>query len=506
MKTKASWALAGFCCAMMCAPHCSATTLPPPNIIFILTDDQGYGDMGRTGHPILKTPNFDSIYDQSVRFRNFSVSPSCAPTRTSLLTGMHPFKSGVTHTLPPREHASLDRTLLPQILKTAGYKTAHFGKWHLGDSPGYNPWERGFDLAVGIRQAQVVGPEGGFFDPVVTHNGKNPTKHEGYREDVLFDEAMRFIGHNKGSGPLFLYICPWSPHDPLIAPEEDILPYREKVDEKTAAFYGMIANLDKNLGRLVDKLEEWNLLENTVLVLMNDNGGTYGVDVHNAGMRGIKTSSWLGGYRAFSLWQWANHWPPRNVDALADAADVLPTFAQIAGAVLPQEVKDDTDGVSLLPLLENHEAAWDDDRFIFIHGGRWASGLASLSSHTAATVRWKNFILVRREPSEDPENLSQEDAHAINNHLLLLQRGKNAGPYTTNSLYHWGLTRGWELYDVFADPGCRKDLAAQMPETVQRLSTAYDAWWEDVLPMLTSRGGDRSLDYLKRQTPPEPSR
>jgi len=472
-----------------------------PNIIFILTDDQGYGDMGRTGNPILKTPNYDRLYDQSVRFTNFSVSASCAPTRTALMTGMHSFKSGVTHTVAPREHCSLDRTLLPQILKTAGYRTAHFGKWHLGDSSGYNPWERGFDYSVRIEEAQTVGPNGGFFDPVVTYNGKGAVKRKGYREDVLFDEVLQFVKQNKDQKkPFFCYVAPWSPHDPLIAPEEDIAPYRGKVDEKTAAFYGMIANLDKNIGRLTSKLEEYKLQNNTVVVLMNDNGGTYGVNTYNAEMRGCKCNSWLGGFRAFSLWRWPGHWEPGDVSQLADSVDVLPTLAPIAGATVPPTMLRELDGVSLLPLLENPEADWSehDDRKIFIHVGRWAGGMASLSAHTQAAVRWKNYILARREPSADPEGLSKKDRNAANNVLVLLQQGKNVGTYTKDSLYHWGLTHGWELYDVFTDPGCRNNRADQMPETVAELSKAYDSWWNEVLPMLISRGGDRLPDYMQK--------
>jgi len=158
-----------------------------PNIIFILTDDQGYGDIGRHGHPVLDTPNLDRLHDESVRFDNFYVSPSCSPTRAALLTGMHEFKNGVTHTLEPREHLYKEATILPQLLKTAGYKTGWIGKWHLSDRAGYGPHERGFDWC----STNVKGPHR-HFDPEMTRNGIR-TQRKGFREDVYFDEAMTFL-------------------------------------------------------------------------------------------------------------------------------------------------------------------------------------------------------------------------------------------------------------------------------------------------------------------------
>ncbi|NOU36819.1 MAG: arylsulfatase [Kiritimatiellaceae bacterium] len=461
-----------------------------PNIVFILTDDQGYGDMGRTGNPILKTPNIDRLYDQSVRFDNFCVAAACAPTRTALMTGLHHFKSGVTHTIPPREHMAKERTILPQFLKQAGYMTAHFGKWHMGDGPGYSPKDRGFDYDVSIADAQG---EKGFFNPVARRNGKS-VPSQGFREDVLFDEAIRFIGENKEK-PFFCYLATWSPHDPLRAPEEDIAPYRGKVDEKTAVFYGMVANVDKNVGRLMARIEELGLSSNTIVMLMNDNGGTYGVETYNAGMRGCKCTSWVGGFRAFSLWSWPGKWQPHNVDVLTDAVDVLPTLTEIAGVSLPPELNASKDGFSLVPLLEGRSVAWED-RMVFQHVGRWAGGMAALSKYTEAGVRWKNFMLARREPSSDPQGLSAAEKQASNNNLLRIQRGEISAPYTkTNAQFHWGLTQGWELYDVVADPACQTNLSAQMPELTQRMEKAYDTWWDGMFPQMMEQGGDEKLKY-----------
>ena len=198
---------------LMLSLACAAVAADKPNILFILTDDQGYGDISRHGHPVLDTPNMDRLHDQSVRFDNFYVSPSCSPTRAALMTGMHEFRNGVTHTLEPREHLNIEATIIPQLLKTAGYKTGFIGKWHLSDRPGYGPHERGFDWTSSNR----MGPRK-HFDVEMIRNGKS-RQTKGFREDVYFDEAMTFIDECAGQ-PFFLYLCTYSPHTPLDAPPD----------------------------------------------------------------------------------------------------------------------------------------------------------------------------------------------------------------------------------------------------------------------------------------------
>ncbi len=298
-----------------------------PNIVFILTDDQGYGDVGKHGHPLLKTPNLDALHDQSVRFEQFYVSPSCSPTRAELLTGMHEFKNGVTHTTDPRVHLNKDAVILPQLLKSAGYRTGIIGKWHLGNAGEYAPSKRGFDWC----STNAGGPNE-HFDPMFIMNNKR-MKRQGYREDLFFDDAMTFIDESKGT-PFFCYLSTYSPHAPLAAPEEFVAPFRGKVDEEEAKFLGMVANLDYNLGRLMAHLRERKLDENTILVFMNDNGETHGLDVYNAGMRGSKCTIWQGGYRAMSFWKWAGKWQPHEVQNLTAHLDVLPTLCDLAGVTL----------------------------------------------------------------------------------------------------------------------------------------------------------------------------
>ncbi|NBR49938.1 arylsulfatase, partial [bacterium] len=234
------------------------TTTSKPNIIFILTDDQGYGDISAHGHPLLKTPNFDRMHNEGVRFDNFYVSPSCSPTRAALLTGMHEFRNGVTHTRDPREHLYKNATILPQLLAKSGYKNGFIGKWHLSQSPGYGPEERGFDWCSTNSNGPLE-----HFDPVMIRNGKKE-KVSGFREDIYFNEAMTFITESADK-PFFLYLATYSPHAPLAAPESYIAPFRGKVDDEQAAYLGMVANLDYNIGRLLDFLAERKLDKNTIV-------------------------------------------------------------------------------------------------------------------------------------------------------------------------------------------------------------------------------------------------
>jgi len=284
-----------------------------PNIIFILTDDQGYGDISAHGNPFLKTPNMDRLYREGVRFTDFHVSPTCAPTRSALLTGRHEFKNGVTHTIYERERLTLKATTLAEVLKSAGYRTGIFGKWHLGDEPKYWPSRRGFD-EVFIHGAGGIGqtypgscgdaPGNTYFNPAILDNGRF-VRTEGYCTDVFFAQAMKWIDSVKGKQPFLAWISPNAPHAPLQVRPEDEARYAGKVANTNAAkFFGMIANIDDNIGRLLAKLAEWGIERETLVVFMNDNGTDGGMLAgYNAGMRGKKGTPWLGGTRAASFWR-----------------------------------------------------------------------------------------------------------------------------------------------------------------------------------------------------------
>jgi arylsulfatase A-like enzyme len=423
-----------------------------PNIILILTDDQGYGDLSCHGNPILRTPNLDRLHDEGRRFVDFHVSTTCSPTRCSLMTGRHEFRSGVTHTIMERERMSLKATTIAQVLKSAGYTTGIFGKWHLGDEPDHWPDKRGFDEmfihgAGGIGQTYAGScgdaPGNRYFDPAILHNGKFE-KTRGYCTDVFFGQAMAWIESQKGKQPFFAYITPNAPHAPLDCPAEYEKLYAGKVPADTAKFFGMIANIDDNVGRLLAKLKEWDIERDTLVIFMNDNGGTAGVKVFNAGMRGGKVTPYEGGTRGASFWRWPGTLPPGDVKGLTAHLDVFPTLAALARAQVPAEVAAKLDGRSLVPLLENPGAAWAD-RFLFTHVGRWERGQAAESKYQQCSVRNTRFQLVSAAR---------------------------------------GGVKKWELYDLRTDPGEKTDLAAKRPNVVRKMEAAYDAWWAEVLPAL----------------------
>ena len=435
------------------------TRLPnKPNIILILTDDQGYGDLGRHGNPILQTPNLDRLYDESVRFTDFHVSPTCAPTRSALMSGRHDFKNGVTHTILERERMTLKTTTIAQVLKSAGYTTGIFGKWHLGDEPERRPDRRGFDEmfihgcgGIGQTYPGTCGdaPGNSYFDPVILHNDKFE-KTNGYCTDVFFGQAMQWMKSVKGQRPFFAYITPNAPHAPLdvsAAYEKmyaDKLP-QDKAGKNTAKFFGMIHNIDENVGKLLALLKEQNIERETLVIFMNDNGGTEGVRVWNVGMRGAKNTPYLGGTRAMSFWRWPGTLKPKAIDALSAHVDVFPTLAELAAAKLSASVKAQVEGRSLTPLLKGANVQWADRIFVR-HIGRWPKGANPNDyKYVQVSVRNKRYQLV----SDNKENIKR-----------------------------------WALYDLQSDPGETNDIAAQHPDIVKALDAEYDKWWAEMLPML----------------------
>lgn len=427
-----------------------------PNIIFLLTDDQGYGDLSVHGNPVLKTPNFDKMHAGSVRFTNFMVSPTCAPTRSALLTGRHEFRNGITHTILERERMNLKAVTLAQVLKDSGYATGIFGKWHLGDEEEYRPYNRGFEESfchggggIGQTYPGSCGDATGntYFDPTLMHNGKFE-KNKGYCTDLFFDHATQWIESQKGKKPFFCWLSTNAPHAPYNARPEDAALYADKTPDKdTANFFGMIHNIDQNLGKLFAKLDAWGIAENTLVVAMNDNGGTAGVKVYNAGMHGGKGTPWIGGTRAFSFWRWPGTLKPADCNALAAHVDFFRTIAGIAGAKLPAEAETQVEGRSLIPLLEKPATVWDD-RTLISHVGRWPKG-------------------------SDP-NLAQYQNCAIRNaQYTLIIDGKSG-------------TKSWQLYDVKADPAQTRNIAADHPDVVQKLGNTYDQWWVSVQPQLVN--------------------
>jgi arylsulfatase A-like enzyme len=420
-----------------------AADAPRPNIVFILTDDQGYGEMSCHGNPILQTPNLDRLHAEGVRFTDFHVSPTCAPTRAALQTGRHEFRSGVTHTIAERERLSLKATTLAGVLRGAGYATGIFGKWHQGDEEAYRPYRRGFDEtfihgAGGIGQTYPGScgdaPGNTYFDPAVLHNGVFE-KTKGFCTDVFFGKAIGWIREKKAEGKrFFAWITPNAAHSPYVCPEE----YRKRfvgkgLKDDAIAYYGMIAGIDDNVGKLLEELRRLGIERETLVIFMTDNGHSIG-NLYNAGMRGMKGTPYQGGTRVPAFFRWPGTLEPRDVGDLAAHVDIFPTLAEIAGAKLPDVP---LDGRSLVPLLRDPKASWPD-RTLFIHLGRWQKGKARESKHASCAVRTTRFRLVNDR----------------------------------------------ELYDIPADPGETTDVSDRNPEAVAAIRKAYDAWWESVLPCL----------------------
>ncbi len=366
----------------------SAKSNEHPNVILIITDDQGYGDFGFTGNPHAKTPVLDKFAGESIRFNKFYVSPVCAPTRSSLMTGRFSLRTGVRDTYNGGAIMAPDEVTIAEMLKDAGYKTGMFGKWHLGDNYPSRPIDQGFDEAV-MHLSGGMGQVGDFttwfqgdssyFNPVLWHNGKME-KYDGYCTDIYAREATNFIGKNS-EDPFFCYLAFNAPHTPLQVPdkyyqrfkdidptagfENDNRPFpdmTEKDKEDARRVYAMVACIDENLGRLFQKLKDLKIAENTIVIFMTDNGPQQYRYV--GGMRGKKGSVYRGGIRV-PLWIQYPEKYKGNTDIETNTAhiDILPTLAELCNAKLPPNRK--IDGKSLVPLIEGKTVDWVNRSFFF---------------------------------------------------------------------------------------------------------------------------------------------
>lgn len=432
------------------------TAAATPNIILVMPDDVGYGDYACLGNPVMRTPSLDAFRKESLLFTQFHVSPTCSPCRAALMSGRHEFKNGVTHTVQERERLTLKATTLPQMLKTAGYTTGIFGKWHLGDEDAYQPGRRGFD-EVYIHGAGGIGqsypgscgdaPGNKYFNPVLRHNGTF-IKTAGYCTDLFFGRASSWIEVNKGKQPFFACITPNAPHAPLDCPPGSDTPYQGKVPADVAKFYGMIANIDANVGKLLSKLKEWDLENDTLVIFMTDNGTATGEGVFNAGMRGKKNTPYQGGTRVPSFWCWPGVLPQGvDVAQLTCHWDVVPTLTELVGLKLDGEVAKQVEGRSLVPLLRNNKAEWKN-RFFITHVGRWPKGKAEEGKYSGASIRDARWQLVFKSANKK------------------------------------------ELFDLQTDPGEQVDLVSKHPEIVSRMTAAFDAWWQETTPLLVNESAN----------------
>ncbi|MDW7691205.1 arylsulfatase [Flammeovirgaceae bacterium SG7u.111] len=416
-----------------------------PNVILILVDDQGYGDIAAHGNEHIQTPNIDELYSASARFTDYHVSPTCAPTRAALLTGHHNNRTGVWHTVNGRSLILERETTMAQIFKSNGYSTGIFGKWHLGDNYPFRPQDKGFDEVLvhgggGIGQTMDHW-DNDYFGDMYLHNGELK-KFEGYCTDVWFENAKRFIGENKDK-PFFCYLPTNAAHSPYWVEDQYSAPYKDNENVNHAPFYGMIANIDENIGKLVDYLKSVELMDNTILIFTTDNGTAQGAKVeghrldgfvikgYNSGMRGIKASMYEGGHRVplYIHWKDGGITTGTDINELAAHYDVLPTLVDLCKLDVSDSIT--FDGKSLVPLIGGNNEGFKD-----------------------------RFVVVNSQRTEVPE------------------------PWRRTSFMQgdWRLIDGKELYDLKTDPEQRNNVAEQHPEKMAAFKTAYDEWWAEISP------------------------
>lgn len=410
-------------CVLGSSARAAESSAAKPNIVIILADDLGYGDVRSHGNDKIDTPVLDRIATEGIRFDRFFVCPMCSPTRASLLTGRYNLRTGVSWVSHGLETTRLEEVTIAQALAQAGYATGCFGKWHNGENGPYHPNQRGFHEFFGFCR----GAWQNYFDAVLEHNG-TPVKTKGYITDVLTDAALDFMERHRDR-PFFCYLPYNAPHHPFQVPGRYFDKYKQRgFDDKTACVYGMVENMDDNLARIVARLDELELTKNTILIFTSDNGPW--LPRFNGNMRGLKADVDEGGVRVPLFIRWPGHLPAGNtVRQIAAHIDLFPTILELCGVHSPKTLPQD--GRSLVPLLKGETAGWPD-RMIFTHQNRF--GETHLTPGSVRTQRHR-----------------------------LVNRGK-----------------GYELYDMTADPGQQHDIAGQQSEITRRLAAAYEAWYREV--------------------------
>ncbi|MCX7885971.1 MAG: sulfatase-like hydrolase/transferase [Verrucomicrobiae bacterium] len=450
-----NWLLLSWLAVVGGVTLCPAATANKPNVLILITDDQGYGELSCHGNPILKTPNLDRLHAESVRFADFHVAPMCTPTRSQLMTGLDALRNGAMNVSSGRTLLRRDLPTMPQLFARAGYRTGLFGKWHLGDAYPYRPEDRGFDEALWFPSSHIGSVpdtwENDYFDDTYIHNGQRKA-YRGYTTDVFFREAIRWMREQAAERkPFFCYLATAAPHWPFYVPAE----YREamqrafnaaksrlpKLPEQTATdlirFLAMIANIDDNFGRLEQFLRDAGLRDNTIVVFLTDNGSTFGPRYFNAGMKGGKTTLWEGGHRVpcFIRWPAGNLRAPCDLPGLAHAQDLLPTLLDLCGIPLPSGTR--FDGISLADALRGKTEV-PPDRMLVINFSRMPLG-------------------INRYTTDNPAVPRREGA------AVLWKR--------------WRLLEDRELYNLETDPLQQRNVITDHPDIARQMRAHLDRWW-----------------------------
>jgi arylsulfatase B len=424
-----------------------------PNILVVMTDDQGWSDLGCHGHPIVLTPNLDRMHQQSVRLSNFHVDAFCSPTRAALLTGRMSQRTGVTSTYGLRNLLRTDETILPEYFKTAGYQTGIFGKWHLGGNYPFRPIDRGFDEWLGLGNGGVGLADDLWdndrMDDRYWYNGQIVGK-DGFCTDVYFEQAMEFARQNKRNHkPFFVYLPTNVPHRANNVPKEWMQPYLDQgCNQDQASFYAGITRVDWNMGRMMKFLDEEKLSENTLLLFVTDNGSIHpirkkGTDIDSvSGRRGMKGKLYEGGHRVPLFIRGPKHLigKPRELPIFSAHVDLLPTFIDLCGLGQPKRSSLPIDGRSLVPVLQGSDE-WSD-RTLFLHTQNGVKGPQKFEEALVMTEQWR---MVFHTPKD------------------------------------------YELFQIQNDPSQLNNLSAKLPEVVDRLKKEYEEFWGKL-------GQDRPLE------------
>lgn len=404
-----------------------------PNVILIMTDDQGYGDLHCHGNDVIQTPHLDAMHDASVRFTDFHVNATSAPTRSALMTGRYARRVGVWHTVMGRQFLRTDETTIAEVFAANGYNTGLFGKWHLGQNYPLRPIDRGFHEMVmsggGCTNQMDDYWNNDRMNDHFDHNGKWEL-FEGFGADAMFTEAFRFMEESK-SNPFFVYLPVSEPHYPNNTLKEWDQPYLDAgLDKELASFFATINRVDYNIGRLMKFLKEKKLDKNTIVIFMTDNGTATAAHYFNAGMRGGKGTMYDGGHRVPFFMKIPQKYKkidisPRDIPTLAAHIDVLPTLADLCN--LKYDYKNKLDGKSLVPLLQG-------------------------------TKKWEDRVIF----------LDRQRRHYPRKGLSYCMMANQ-----------WRLIDGKELYDIKNDPGQKDNVYNDYPKVVSSLKKEYESYWNE---------------------------
>lgn len=442
-----------------------------PNILLIMTDDQGIGDIGMHNNDVLKTPNMDAIAKQGAEFKQFIVNFNCSPTRASMLTGRDNYRTGVVGVTETSPLMKSSEVTIAKLLSEAGYSTGIFGKWHLGDSYPMRPSDKGFQETLihkggGIGQASDP-PGNSYFNPILEHNNVRKV-FEGYCDDIFADATLSFIDKNKDK-PFFAFYATNLPHFPLTVSDKWADPFRKMgLHEINARTYGMVANVDANIGRLLAKLKELGIEDNTIVIFMSDNGprtkrtkNDLYPDRYSMNLRGTKTSVYENGIRAPFFIKWPAVIPQGiKFTNLAAHIDVMPTLLEACNVPVPKGLK--LDGLSLMPLL-SAKVKNLPEREIFIQGHAGSEPF----KYFHFTVRGQRYKLI--SPTDDPY-------------------GNITRPTDTDVKK---LIANLELYDIEKDSSEINNIAKQHPEIVKSMLSKYENWFDQAIK-------DRGSDWPQR--------